>query len=154
MARFLPTIPAERDILPAKNAYRAFSQLTAKFPNSQYAADARQRLIFLRNLLAEHEIVIARFYIKRRAYLAAANRGRFVIENYQGTPAVADGLAVMVEAYRNMQLDELALTAEKNLAHNFPNYPGLTKDGKLNIKRVLNNDERSWLNIITFGLLG
>ncbi len=154
LARFLPTTPSERDILPAKKAFTAFSRLVAKFPNSQYTADAHQRLIYLRNLLADHEVLVARFYIKRRAYLAAANRGRYVVENLQGTPAVADGLAIMVEAYRNMALDDLAKTAEQNLAHNFPDYPGLTSDGQLSIKRAINNDERSWLNIITFGLLG
>lgn len=154
LARFLPTSPSERDITPAKKAFDEFSRLIAKFPNSLYARDAQKRLIYLRNLLAQHEINVANYYLERRAYLAAANRGRYVVENYQGTEIVAEGLATMVEAYRNLRLDDLADDAEANLAHNYPDYPELDSSGKLKIKRELRNDERSWINIITFGLLG
>lgn len=154
LARFLPTSPSERDISPISSAYEAFKQLIDKYPKSRYAQDARQRLIYLRNVLAEHELIVARYYIKRRAYLAAVNRAKYVVENLQGSPAVADGLAIMVEAYRYMSLDDLADSAEKNLAHNFPSYHGLNDQGSLKLNKTIQNDERSWLNLLTFGLLG
>lgn len=154
LARFLPTSASERDVGPAKSAYEAFKQLVDKYPRSKYAVDSRQRLIYLRNLLANHELIVARYYIKRRAFIAAVNRAKYVVENFQGSPAVADGLAIMVEAYRHMQLEDLASSAEKNLSHNFPSYSGLNDQGKLKMNNHTNKDNRSWLNILTFGLLG
>lgn len=148
LARFLPTSASERDVGPAKSAYEAFKQLADRYPESPYSGDARQRLIYLRNLLADHELIVARYYIKRRAFIAAVNRAKYVVENFQGSPAVADGLAIMAKAYRHLNLEDLAKSAEKNLIHNFPNYQGLNEQDKLNV------DKRSFLNMVTFGLFG
>ena len=91
--RFLPNDKTKRDTSHAKEAFAEFSQLLSRFPDSPYSADARARMVHLRNLLARHEIVVANYYFRRGAYMAAANRGRYVVENFQQTPAVADGLA-------------------------------------------------------------
>ncbi|MGV2836808.1 outer membrane protein assembly factor BamD, partial [Pseudomonas shirazensis] len=108
LARFLPLDMTKRDPGAARDSYNEFAQLTSRFPNSRYAPDAKQRMIYLRNLLAAYEIHVADYYMSRQAYVAAANRGRYVVENFQETPSVGDGLAVMVEAYQHLHLDELA----------------------------------------------
>jgi len=123
--RYLSQNPAERDLTNARQAYLDFSQLVNRFPTSPYAADARQRMIFLRNQLAEREIVIARYYFKRKAYLAAANRGRYLVENYPDSPLVGDGLAVMAEGYRLMELPALQADAVEVLRLNHPDHPSL-----------------------------
>ena len=86
-------------------------------------------MIYLRNLPAANEIHVAHYYLKRQAYVAAANRGRYVVENFQGTPAVADGLAVMTEAYQRLGLDDLADASLKTLQLNYPDHATL-EDGK------------------------
>ncbi|HEY6130537.1 MAG TPA: outer membrane protein assembly factor BamD, partial [Halioglobus sp.] len=106
--RFLPIDPTQRDTSHAQEAFAEFSQLLTRFPDSPYAADAKSRMVYLRNLLARHEINVANYYIRRGAYLAAVNRGRFVVENFQRTPAVADGLAIMAQGYIFLDMDTLA----------------------------------------------
>jgi outer membrane protein assembly factor BamD len=119
----------KRDPGAARDSYNEFAQLTSRFPNSRYAPDAKQRMIYLRNLLAAYEIHVADYYLTRQAYVAAANRGRYVVENFQETPSVGDGLAVMVESYQRLHLDELAATSLETLKLNYPNHPSLV-DGQ------------------------
>jgi outer membrane protein assembly factor BamD len=108
-------------------------------------------MIYLRNLLAAYEIHVAHYYLTRHAYVAAANRGRYVVENFQETPAVGDGLAVMVEAYQRLTLDDLAATSLETLKLNYPDHPSL-KDGEF-VPREEAADERSWLAKATLGLI-
>lgn len=154
IARFLPTDPSERDIEPAKQAYDYFHDFLEHFPNSEFAPDARQRIIYIRNVLADHELKVAEFYIKRKAYLAAANRGRYVVEHFQGTPAVPDALATMVMAYSNLGMKDLAEKSQQLLVSNYPDYKKLDEDGKLVFQEEIRKADRSVLNIMTFGLLG
>lgn len=116
--RFLPVDPSQRDPGAARDAYRDFSELVRRFPNSEYAADANQRMLFLRNNLARHEIHVAHYYMERGAYVAAANRAQHVVENYQRTPAVRDALVVMVDAYDRLGLKQLSDDARRVLAMN------------------------------------
>lgn len=118
LARFLPLDMTKRDPGAARDSFNEFAQLTSRYPNSRYSPDAKARMIYLRNLLAANEIHVAHYYLKRQAYVAAANRGRYVVENFQSTPAVADGLAVMTEAYQRLGLDDLADTSLKTLQLN------------------------------------
>ena len=152
--RYLNSDRSKRDPGSALESIADFSLLLARFPNSEYAPDARARMIALRNQLAAHEIHVARYYLKRQAYVATANRGRYVVENYQETPAVADGLALMVEAYQQLGLTDLADQSLSVLKLNYPNYPALRPDGSFDIKRSTAGVKRSWLNRLTFGLLG
>jgi len=153
LARFLPTQPSQRDMQPAKSSFAHFNVLVNKFPRSRYAPDACQRMIYLRSLLAENELYVAEYYMQRRAFLAAANRGRYVIENYQNTPSVPKGLAMMVKAYRSLELNILADDTLKILVDSYPDYDEL-ENGKLVYETKVRNDERSWLSIISFGLVG
>jgi outer membrane protein assembly factor BamD len=121
--RFLPTDTSQRDISTAKEAYENFSELVKRFPNSKYVPDAKQRMIALRNNMAMHEVHIARYYIKRKAYVAAANRASGVIENYQRTPAVPYALEVLKEAYTKLELPDRANDIERIYQQNYPSGP-------------------------------
>lgn len=152
--RFLPLDPAKRDPGAARESFNDFAQLISRFPDSKYTPDARARMVYLRNLLAAYEINVGRYYIYRGAYIAAANRGRYVFENFQQTPSVAEALAIMVEAYLNLELKELADETLQVLVTNYPDHPSLDESGSFQIKRSVSNSDKSWLNIITFGLFG
>jgi outer membrane protein assembly factor BamD len=75
------------------------------------------------NLLAAYEVHVGHYYLTRQAYVAAANRGRYVVENFQETPSVGDGLAIMTEAYQRLSLDDLAATSLETLKLNYPDHP-------------------------------
>lgn len=152
--RFLPLDPSKRDPGAARESFEYFSQLLNRFPDSKYSPDARSRMVYLRNLLAASEINVAKYYIYRGAYIAAANRGRYVFENFQQTPSVADALAIMVEAYLNLDLFELAEESLQVLVTNYPDHPTLDESGNFQINKSGLDSEKSWLNIITFGLFG
>ena len=151
MARFLPLDVTKRDPGAARDSFNEFAQLTSRYPNSRYSPDAKERMIYLRNLLAAYEIHVGHYYIKRQAYVAAATRGRYVIENFQETPAVADGLALMVDAYQRLGLTELAATSLEVLKLNYPDSPNLV-DGQF-VASQAEADNRSWLSKATLGLL-
>ncbi|MCC6075966.1 outer membrane protein assembly factor BamD [Pseudomonas sp. GCM10022188] len=151
LARFLPLDMTKRDPGAARDSFNEFAQLVNRYPNSRYAPDAKARMIYLRNLLGAYEIHVAHYYLKRDAYVAAANRGRYVVENFQETPAVGDGLAVMTEAYQRLGLDDLAATSLATLKLNYPDHPSLV-DGEFQPREGA-DDERSWLSRATLGLI-
>lgn len=121
--RLLPPDRSKTDTASAQQAYNDFAELVQKFPDSRYAEDAGQRMVYLRNHLAAYEINAADFYMRRKAYLAAANRAQYVIENYPQTPAVHDALIVMVQAYEKLGLNDLAADARQVLELNYPEPP-------------------------------
>ena len=151
-ARFLPTDETLRDTSHAKESFAEFAQLLARYPNSSYAPDAKARMVHLRNLLARHEINVANYYFRRGAYMAATNRGRYVVENFQRTPAVADGLAVMAQGYILLGLDDLAKDSIDTLVMNYPEHPSLGKNGEFQSVYTLDGLQRSWINKLSFGL--
>lgn len=150
---FLPTDNSKRDIGSARNAFGTLSELLTRFPRSPYAADSRKRLINLRNQLARAEIHAANYYFSRKAYLAAANRGRFVVENFQQTPAVPDGLAVMAQGYNMLGMQELSDNAVQVLAANYPEHPSLDENGVFDFDARLLGSENSFLGKITLGMI-
>ncbi|WP_372864619.1 outer membrane protein assembly factor BamD [Spongiibacter sp.] len=151
LERFIPTDMTQRDPGSAIQSFEDFRQLLQRFPDSVYADDARARMIYLRNRLARYEINVANYYFKRKAYLAAANRGRYVIENLPQTPAVPDALAVMVQAYLLLGMNDLAEQSLNVLRQNYPDHPNLDKNGKF-ISQVGIDQEGSLVNKATFGL--
>jgi outer membrane protein assembly factor BamD len=150
--RFIPTDRSERDTSQAKAAFSEFAQLVSRYPASPYAADARARMVYLRNLLARHEITVANYYFRRGAYLAATNRGAYVVENFQRTPAVADGLAVMAQGYILLGYNDLARETIAILALNYPDHYSLDKNGEFQSVYTLDGLQRSWINKLSFGL--
>lgn len=111
---------SERDQRAARDAYQSFRQLVELFPNSRYAPDARVRMDYIVNALAEYEVHVARYYYRRGAYLAAANRAQQAVTDYEGAPAVEEALAIMVQSYDRMGLDDLRDAADRVLRKNFP----------------------------------
>jgi outer membrane protein assembly factor BamD len=115
---------AKRPPHEAEKSFQAFQTLVQQYPKSPYAADARQRMVYLRNRLADYQIAVARYYMKRGAYVGAASRARGVIEIYDGAPAADDALAIMADAYRKLGVNDLALVAENvrkaNVAPDLP----------------------------------
>ena len=153
-ATILSTDPTKRDPGAARDSFNDFAVLLQKFPKSQYASDAQKKMKYLKNLLAESELDTARYYIKRGAYIAAANRGRHVFENFQGTTAVPDALAIMVEAYRLLDLRDLADKSFAVLLSNFPNHRSIDVEGNFVEDWAIKRNGRSFLKIISFGLFG
>lgn len=153
LGNFLPLDITNRDPGSARESFSHFSEFLLRFPDSQYAPDARKRMIYLRNLLARHEINVANYYFRRGAYLAATNRGRYVVENFQGSPAVPDGLAVMAQGYTVLDMPDLAQNSINVLRANYPDHPALDSEGNLIDRDIEGGVERSWLNRVTFGIL-
>lgn len=150
--RYMDAPFAERDPTPMRDAFDHFSELLQRFPDSPYTADARARMVYLRDRMASHEISVARYYMKRHAYMAAANRCASVLLNYQKTPSVADALAIQVEAYQLLGLNPEADQALALLQLNYPDHPQL-QDGQFTDSGLAMVDRRSFWNIISFGLL-
>jgi outer membrane protein assembly factor BamD len=113
---------SQRPPVNAKKSFDAFQQLIDKYPHSTYAKDARQRMVFLRNRLADFELHVALYYMRRGAYVGALNRAKFCVENYDGSPAVRGSLKVIVDAYRALKLTDLEANAQKVYAANYPAY--------------------------------
>ena len=151
-SRFLPIDETKRDPGRAEESFSDFAQMLALYPDSKYAADSRARMVFLRNNLAGYEIHVANYYLDRKAYVAALRRGQYVVENFQGTPAVADGIAIMIECYLRLGLNDLADTSLKLLTTNYPTHESLSEDGQFSVRTEITNP--SLLYTMSFGLLG
>jgi outer membrane protein assembly factor BamD len=104
----------------AELAFSTFRRLVERYPASPYAEDSRQRMIYLKNRLAAYENTVAAYYIKRGAYVAAANRAKTALEEYHGADSGADSLRLLIEAYDKLGMTELAADARKVLLENFP----------------------------------
>lgn len=126
--RWFPRDPRERDPQPLRQAFEDFGNLVRNFPDSRYADDARQRMIYLRNMLAGHELYVGEFYMRRGAWLAAAQRGRMVVERYSESDVTLDALELMVRAYRELELDDLAEDALRVLETNAPERAARLRD--------------------------
>lgn len=122
VTKLIPQDPTERDPGAARQSFNDFGELVKKFPESKYAKDARQRMVFLRNNLAFYELHVADYYMRRGAFVAAVNRGKYVVENFQGTPAVPGGLTVMIQAYEKLGLTNLAADARRVMQQNYPDH--------------------------------
>lgn len=150
---FFPLDATKRDPGSARESFAFFSEFLARFPNSEYSADARKRMIYLRNMLARHEINVANYYFGRGAYLAATNRGRYVVESFQGSPAVPDGLAIMAQGYTLLGMHELAQNSVDILQINYPDHPALDAEGNFIERDIASGIQRSWINKLSFGIL-
>jgi outer membrane protein assembly factor BamD len=111
---------SQRPPVNARKSFEAFQQLIEKYPHSPYVGDSRQRMVFLRNRLADFELHVALYYMRRGAYVGAINRARYCVENYDGAPAVKGSLKVLVDAYRDLHMMDLAANAESVYANNYP----------------------------------
>jgi outer membrane protein assembly factor BamD len=121
---------SERPPIDARKSFQAFQTLVQRFPNSEYAEDSRQRMIFLRNRLASYEVHVAEFYLKRGAYVGAINRAKFAIENYDGAPQLREALGVMAQSYRKLGMQDLAADTERVMHENYASADDIGGDRK------------------------
>ena len=128
LTRFAAQDPTERDPQSARESFAAFKELVTRYPDSKYSPDALARMKYLVNALASHEVHVAQWYMKRGAYVAAANRASYAVKTYPEAPATEDALALMVRAYGQMGLDDLRDDTLRVLKANFPNSPWLKGD--------------------------
>ena len=143
--RVNPDETADRNQDNIRNAFTSFKNFIEKYPDSKYAPDAHQRLVYLKNQLAAYEVQVASYYLRRGAPIAAVNRAKFVLESFQDTPSVGNALALMVESYTKLDEADLAAQSKEMLALNFPNHSYLA-DGELD----LSTDVLKWRDIWPF----
>ena len=144
-SRYFQSDLAKREVVMAQQSFDELSDFIARYPDSKYVPHAKQRMIYLRNLLAQHEVYVADFYMKRGAYLAAIGRAKYVIEHLPNTPQTPYALSILVEAYGLMEYEELRKINLEILNSNYPNFNNQENESVT---------ERSWTNILTLGLLG
>lgn len=113
---------AMKDVANAKQSFQYFQILVQSYPNSHYAADARQRMVFLRNYLAKHEMFVADYYMRRGAYIAATQRANYVLAHYQTSQSAPRAIWVLEQAYRKLKLNDLADDAARMLKANYPDW--------------------------------
>ena len=140
LERYLRLDTSLRDQGAVRQSFNDFAELIRRFPDSRYAPDARQRMVYLRNHLARHELNVGLYYLRRGALVAAANRGQFIIENYPQSGYQGDALALMGEAYARLGEDELAADTRRVLQLNHPDHPWLAGNWprERNLLRQLN----------------
>jgi outer membrane protein assembly factor BamD len=126
MSRVFHTDPSLRDLNGPLTSFNDFNEVLRRYPNSNYAVDARQRMVYLRNELARHELMVGLYYLRRGAYVSAANRGRYLIENYPQSEYEGDAVALMAASYDKLGQTKLAEDSKRVLQQNYPEHPYLT----------------------------
>lgn len=120
---------SDRDPKASREAFAAFREVVTRYPDSRYAPDAAARMRYLVNALASNEVQVARYYMKRGAYVAAVNRAQFAVQHYPQAPAVEEAMAIVVQAYDALGMKDLRDDAERVLYKNFPNTDYLKPGG-------------------------
>lgn len=111
---------SERDPKGAQESFDTFKELVTRFPESRYAADSRQRMLYLVNSLAAHEVHVARYYYRRGAYIAAVNRAQTAVKTYPDAPAIEEALFLLVKSYDALGMEELRDDVDRVMRMNFP----------------------------------
>jgi len=111
---------SSRDLFSMREAFIDFNELISRFPNSKYAQNTRNHMIYIRNLIAKHELSVAEYYMNRKAYVAAANRASYIVAHLNGTPQVKAALKIMIEAFTKLGASKEATEAQRVLDMNFP----------------------------------
>jgi outer membrane protein assembly factor BamD len=142
LERYIQQDTSRRDLGYARQSFQDFGELLRRYPDSRYAGDARQRMVHLRNGLAQAELNVAEFYFRRAAYVATQARAKYIIENYQETPQTGDALALMAESYHRLGQQALAEETLRVLKLNYPEHPYL--DGGWPSKRNI------WWQLVPF----
>ena len=115
---WFPREPSRHDPAVLEQAFNDFAMLVRRYPDSIYAGDAYQRMVYLRNQLARKEILIAQFYIERKSWLSSANRAKAVIERFPNTIWTKDALDILLLSYQKLELTELAVDTQKIIDYN------------------------------------
>jgi len=143
LERYIRQDNTRRDLGFARQSFKDFGELLERYPTSRYAPDARQRMVHLRNGLAQSELNVSEFYFRRKAYVAAQGRAKYIIENYQETPQSADALAILAESYRMLGEEKLSTDTRRVLELNYPDHPYLNGDWPAKVS--------FWRQLLPFG---
>ena len=130
---------SDRDVAPLKLSFQAFNIVVERYPDSKYYDDSLIRMTYLMNKMAENEIHVARYYMKRKAYIASLNRAQFVLQEYPQTIHQEEALIIMISAYDFLGIQDLQKDTEKILKLNYPNSEFHSKD--------LQAKKKDWWNI-------
>ena len=128
LERYVGLDMTQRDQNFIRQSFDDFAALIKRHPDSRYAPDARQRMVFLRNGMAQSELNVALYYLRQGAYVASANRAKSILETYDQSHQAGDALAIMVQSYRELGMDKLSADAERVLKLNFPDHPSFTHE--------------------------
>lgn len=131
---------SERDLRAARESFDSFKELVTRFPESRYAEDARARMRYLVNSMAAGEVHVARFYFRRGAYVAAANRAQSVVKLYQDAPAIEEALFILMQSYDQLGLKGPRDDAERVLKRTFP-------DSDFLARGIAEDDGRRWWQV-------
>ncbi|WP_298932203.1 outer membrane protein assembly factor BamD [uncultured Ramlibacter sp.] len=121
---------SERDQKAAKESFEAFKELVARYPESRYTPDARARMTYIVNSLAQYEVHVARYYLSRGAYVAAVSRAQVAVTEYQDVPAIEEALFILYRSYTALGMEQLAGDTRRVLEKNYPASAYLTQGGK------------------------
>lgn len=119
---------SQRDLASPTQSFNDFNDVIRRYPNSRYAADARQRMVYLRNLLARHEIVVGLYYYRRGAFVSSAARGKYALETFPQSEFDGDAVALMAASYEKLGQETLNADAKRVLQQNYPEHPYLAGD--------------------------
>ena len=150
LARVFPMDPAEMDTKTLEQSFQDFGRLINEFPESRYAADARQRMVFIRNALAAHELRVAQFYVRRQAWVAAAQRAQHVVEQHQGADVMPQALAILYQSYRALDLDHHAENVMTVLRLNYPEQAEAVLAGQPVVIGTETGGLRRWVERLPF----
>ena len=128
LERYVGQDMSKRDQANLRQSFDDFGALITRYPQSRYAEDGRQRMVYLRNMMASADLHVAMFYLRRNAYVAASNRAKSIVETYPQSPQAGDALAIMVMSYKKLGQDKLADDASRVLKLNYPDHPSLSGD--------------------------
>jgi len=135
------TDPANRDTKSALRAYQYYNELIQRFPKSRYTIEATKRLVVLKNQMARHELLVAQFYFDKQAYLAAANRATYILENYPQAVVTLDSLTLLEQAYQKLEMPEVAQDVQKVIALNQDRLQPTLEAAK---QKQLENQQKGW----------
>ncbi len=132
-AKFTRQDLAERDQKASKESFESFKELVDRFPESRYAPDARQRMSYIVSSLAQYEVHVANYYLKRGAYLAAVNRAQIAVSDYREVPAIEEALFILYRSYDALGMQQLRDDTKRILEQNYPKSDFLTKGGRTTV---------------------
>ena len=158
ITKLLGQDPSKYDVSKLRQSFDDFSIIVNKFPDTKYAKDSINRLLYIKNMMAANELYIAKYYIKRSAHIAAIERIKYLLINYNGTPSTEEGLLILIKSYNYLQMNDLAADTIRVLKENYPDYVVVNKNGvvtavKKNIKVVKKietqkDDGSSWFDFL------
>lgn len=122
VTRFFGYDPSRYDVTALKESFNDFSIVVNRYPNTKYAEDSLNRLVYIRNQIARSELYIAEYYHKRSAHVAAVERIKYMLENYGGTPSTERGLLILIDSYNSLNMRQLAFDTARVLKRNYPEY--------------------------------